>query len=213
MLRFREVLLVCAAALFCVLASAAQSSPTEKSQGGSDTNTKVIKVGVALLKNTALRSVPVTVERDRLVRAINQMKPPKHSKDSAKIQAVALDSSSPNAANAQARDVNCDYIVFTNLTELRESGDPAPLPRPGEVRIGRDPVANDPTVFNRQEVQRYAVMEFQLFRLDDPNPRFDTSASAHEATTEDGIVSMLMDSVANRVAGEIRSKNTRPPMQ
>lgn len=213
MLRFREVLLVCAAALFCVLASAAQSSPTEKSHGGSDTNTKVIKVGVALLKNTALRSVPVTVERDRLIRAINQMKPPKHSKDSAKVQAVALDSSSPNAANAQARDLGCDYVVFTNLTDLRESGDPAPPPRPGEVRIGRDPVANDPTVFSRHEVQRYAVMEFQLFRLDDPTPRFDTSASVHEATTEDGIVSMLMDRVANRVVGEIRSNDTRPPMQ
>jgi hypothetical protein len=213
MLLFREVLLVGALALFCALASAAQSSPAEKSQGSSDKNATVMKVGVAVLKNTALRSVPLTVERDRLVRAINQMKPPKHSKDSAKILAVALDSSSPNAANAQARDLGCDYVVFTNLTDLRESGDSAPPPRPGEVRIGRDPVANDPTVFNRHEVQRYAEMEFQLFRLGDPTPRFDTSASAHEATTEDGIVSMLMDRVASRVVGEIRSNNTRPPMQ
>ncbi len=213
MFRFRAVLLVCAAALFCALAGAAQSSSAEKSQGGPDKNANVIKVGITVMKNTAVRSVPVTLERDRLVSAINQTKPPKHSKNSAKIQAVALDSSSPNAANAQARDLGCDYVVFTNLTDLRESGDPAPPPRPGEVRIGRDPVANDPSVFNRHEVQRYAVMEFQLFRLDDPTPRFDTSASAHEATTEDGIVSILMDRVASRVVGEIRSNNTRSPME
>ncbi len=172
-----------------------------------------IKVGIAVLRNTATRSVPVNVERDRLVSAINRLKPPKHAKDAAKILAVPLDSASSEEANAQARKLGCEYVVFTNLSELRESGDPPGPPRPGEVRIGRDPVANDPTVFNRHEVQRYAVMEFQLFHLDEGSPRFDTSASAHEATTEDGIVSMLMDRVANRVVSEIRNSATRPPMQ
>ena len=34
-------------------------------------------VGVALLQNHAGRSVPANVERDRLVRALNQLKPDK----------------------------------------------------------------------------------------------------------------------------------------
>jgi len=212
-LRIPAVLAICAAALLCALASAAQYSPAEKSQGGSDKDPKVIKVGVAVLQNTALRSVPVKVERDRLVRAINEMKPPKHSKNSARIQAVALDSSAPNAANPQARELGCDYVVFTNLTDLRESGDPARPPRPGEVRIGHDPVADDPTLFVRHELQRYAEMEFQMFRTGDPSPRVDASASAHEATTEDGIVSILIDRVASRVVGEIRSNSPRPPVE
>lgn len=212
MFRFRTVLVIFSAAMLCTVAHAAAPG-AERFQSGSDKNAQVIKVGVALLKNTATRSVPLNVERDRLVSAINRMKPPKHSKDSARILAVALDSYSPDAANAQARDLGCDYVVFTDLTELRESGDPAPIPRPGEIRIGHDPVANDPTVNIRQETQRYAVMQFQLFRVNDATPRFDTSASVHEPTTEDGIVSMLMDRVANRVVSEIRSGNPQPPMQ
>ena len=212
MSRVRPVWLILPATLLFALVGAAQSTSADKPQAG-DKNANVVKIGVAVLKNTAVRSVPVTIGRDRLVSDINHMKPPKHSKDAAKIQAIALDSSSLDAANAQARDLGCDYVVFTNLTDLRESGDPARAPRQGEIRLGRDPVANDPTVFNRHEVQRYGVMEFQLFHLGDPNPRFDTSASVHEATTEDGIVSMLMDRVANRVVGEIRSANARPPME
>lgn len=190
----------------CAVAKKSSDKPATTDEGA-------IKVGVALLKNSASRSVPANVERDRLVTAINHFKPPKHAKDAAKIVAVPLDTSSPEDANAQARKLGCEYVVFTNLTDLRESGDQPGPPRPGEVRIGRDPVANDPTVFNRHEVQRYAVMEFQLSHTDGGSPLFDTSASAHEATTEDGIVSMLMDRVANRVVSEIRNNNTRPPMQ
>lgn len=207
--------LACSVVVLFLLASSLGQSISDKSKASdkSDKNTNVIKVGVAVLKNTATRSVPVTVERDRLVNNINHMKPPKHSKDHTRIQAVALDSSSEDDANQQASDLGCDYVVFTNLTELRESGDPAPTPRPGDMRIGRDPVADDPNVAYRHETQRYAVMQFQLFRLGDSNPVFDTSVSDHEAMSEDGIVSMLMDRAANRVVSEIRNSNKSVPMQ
>ena len=208
MRRSRAVLIVVFSCLLPVLVFAKKSS--EKTASEDD---NAIKVGIAVLRNTAPRSVPVSVERDRLVSAINHLKPPKHAKDAAKIVAIPLESALPEEANAQARKLGCEYVVFTNLTDLRESGDRPGPPRPGEVRIGRDPVANDPTVFNRHEVQRYAVMEFQLVNTDGGDPLFNTSASAHEATTDDGIVSMLMDRVANRVVSEIRNSNTRPPMQ
>jgi hypothetical protein len=94
-------------------------------------------------------------------------------------------------------------VVFTELVELRESGDPAPTPRPGEIRIGRDPVTNDPTASERHEVQRYAIVDFRLYRLGNPEPRVESSASDDQATSEDGIVSLLMDRVGNRVVGEI----------
>jgi len=180
--------------------SAAQSK-------NSRDDTDAIRVGVAVLRNTATRSVPVTIERDRLINAINRIKVPKHSKGARKIRAVALDGSSPEEANTQAHQLGCDYVVFTDLVELRESGDPAPTARPGEIRIGRDSVANDPTVDERHEVQRYAVMDFRLYHLGDLQPRAESSASDHQAKTEDGIVSMLMDRVASRVVGEIRNTN------
>src|SRR5581483_1798299 len=155
----------------------------------SDKDENVVRVGVAVLKNTSTRSVPLTFERDRLVSDINRVKKPKHSKDNTKIEAVALDSSSMEEANGKARKLGCEYIVFTNLTELRESGDSAPAPHPGEIRLGRDPMANDPSVGERHEVQRYAVLDFQLYGIGDPGPRVDTSVSDHQPTTEDGIVS------------------------
>lgn len=207
MTRPRAVLVV----IFTLLSVFALAKKNTDKPAGSDEN--AIKVGVAVLKNTATRSVPVNVERDRLVSAINRLKPPKHAKDAAKILAVPLDSASPEEANAQATKLGCQYVVFTNLTELRESGDQPGPPRPGEVRIGRDPVADDPNVAYRHETQRYAVMEFQLVNTGGGNALFDTSASAHEATTEDGIVSMLMDRVANRVVSEIRNSGTRPPIE
>src|SRR5690242_15408289 len=91
----------------------------EKSEK-SDRNETVVKVGVAVLKNTSTRSVPLTLQRDRLVSDINHIKKPKHSKDNTNIEAVALDNSSIEAAKEQARTLGCDYVVFTNLTELRE---------------------------------------------------------------------------------------------
>lgn len=211
MSRFAAIIAAGAVCLCCIAASAGQAMK-DKSQS-ADKNAEAIKIGVAVLKNTATRSVPVTVERDRLVNAINHIKPPKHSKDRTRIQAVALDTASVGEANEQARDRGCDYVVFTNLTELRESGDPAPAPRPGEIRIGRDPVANDPNPAYRHDVQRYGVMEFQLFRLGDPSPRVDTSTSDQDFTTADGILSALMDRVANRVVSEIRSGSKSVPME
>ena len=201
------VSVICSASFGAAQGSLAEGSPK------SDKNPPVIKVGVAVLKNTSTRSAPLNFERDRLVHDINHIKKPKHSNNNIKIQAVPLDSSSVEAANSQARTLDCDYVVFTNLTELRESGDVAPVPHPGEIRVGRDPVASDPSVAERHQTQRYAVMDFQLFGTGDPKPLVDTSVSDHEPTTEDGIVSMLLDRVASRVVSELRNANSRPPME
>ncbi len=204
---FRADALVSATVLMYALAGAAQ--PPDGYSQSRDNKPKVIWLGVAVLKNTATRPLPVSVVRDRLVNAINHTKTPKHSTVGTKIEAVALDSSAPATAIVQARDLGCEYVVFTDLTELRESGDLAPPSHPGDVRIGRDPVANDPNVGYRREVERYAVIKYQLFRIDDPTPCSDTSASVHEATTEDGVVSILMDRVASRVLSEIRSADSQ----
>jgi hypothetical protein len=185
-----------------------QISQREAFQQSSGKDTNTLRVGVAILRNTATRSVMTTLERDRLVSAINNTKPPKHSRDAVKIRAVALDGSTPDEANPQARDLWCDYIVFTTLTELRESGDPAPRAQPGDVRLGRDPVSNDPTEFYRHDIQRYAHMDFRLLRINELSPMVDTSVSDHEAMSEEGIVSALMDRVASRVVTEIRCNNS-----
>ncbi|HVO62231.1 MAG TPA: hypothetical protein VMT53_14940, partial [Terriglobales bacterium] len=73
-------------ALCLLLASACLAQDTDN----------VIRVGVAVMENNAGRSVPGNVERDRLVKAINQLKPDK--KTHVKVEAVPLQSSSAGDA-------------------------------------------------------------------------------------------------------------------
>src|ERR1035437_8678694 len=84
---------------------------------------RVIKVGVPVMRNRADRSVPGNIERDRLVAALNQEKPDK--KLHIKIQAVALDGTTPDDVGPEAKQKNCDYVVYTTLVELRSSSDGA----------------------------------------------------------------------------------------
>ena len=70
MSRFRAVFAVAVVSIICIATSAGQSMK-DKSQS-TDKNGDVIKVGVAVPKNTATRSVPVTMERDRLVNAMER---------------------------------------------------------------------------------------------------------------------------------------------
>src|SRR5271166_3260112 len=90
---------------------------------------QVVKVGVAVMQNKAGRSVPGSMERDRLVAALNQLKPDK--KLHFKVQAVPLEGMTPDDAGEEAQQKKCAYVVYTTLVELQSSTDPAMQPRPG----------------------------------------------------------------------------------
>jgi hypothetical protein len=81
-----------------------------------------VYVGVAVMQNYAGRSVPGNVAQDRLIKAINQIKPDK--KTHLKVQAVALNAASDEEALQEAAQKKCQYAVFTKLTELRSGNDP-----------------------------------------------------------------------------------------
>src|SRR5271157_268615 len=78
---------------------------------------RVIRVGVPIMKNLAGRSVPGNIERDRLVAALNQEKPDK--KLHVKVQGVPLEGLTPEDIGDEAKQKNCDYVVYTTLIELR----------------------------------------------------------------------------------------------
>src|SRR5664279_3330243 len=79
-----------------------------------------VRVGVALLQNEAGRSVPANVERDRLVKALNQLKPDK--KTHVKVVGVPLEGSTGSEISDEAAQKKCQYVVYTTLTELRTAG-------------------------------------------------------------------------------------------
>ena len=90
---------------------------------------QVVKVGVPVMKNAAGRSVPGNMERDRLVAALNQQKPDK--KTHLKVQGVPLEGMTPDEVGDEAKQKNCDYVVYTTLVELQSSTDPNMPQRPG----------------------------------------------------------------------------------
>jgi hypothetical protein len=187
--------------------SSAQTAPSEAKKPGT------IRIGVAVLKNTSPRTIATRVQRDRLVQFINQA----NRKDDAKkgrapLEAVPLDADSAPQAAQEARDQHCDFIVYSNLRDLREPGDPVPVrvgPGAGEITT-TDPLAVPAHPTGSLNPATYAMLAFRLQRLGDPQPLVSTSVSATEQMDAEATVSLLMGQVASRVAAEVRK--TRPPV-
>lgn len=81
------------------------STPARPKQPG------MIRVGVAAINNSAGGSVSLGSLRERLVGSISD----------SNVEAVALDASDPSAADAEAKAKDCDFVLYTNLSALKQS--------------------------------------------------------------------------------------------
>ena len=77
-----------------------------------------VRIGVAVLRS-GTEKISVTEARDRLVKALNQQKPDKKLK--LRVHAVALEASQGKIALAEAREKNCQFVLFSHLTDLLTS--------------------------------------------------------------------------------------------
>jgi hypothetical protein len=163
---------------------------------------RVIRVGVPEMKNSANRSVPSDLERDRLVRALNDEKTGK--KLHLKVQGVPLNGTDPLDVISQAQAKNCDYIVFTKLLELRTQGDPAER-RPGSININPNVQwgTSDPESA-AMNPEFDATVEYKLYRTSDTVPISGAPYNVHEAMSDIEVVSQVMNTIANRVFGDIK---------
>jgi hypothetical protein len=71
----------------------------------------MIRVGVAAINDSAGGSVSLGSLRERLVGSISD----------SNVEAVALDASDPSAADAEAKAKDCDFVLYTNLSALKQS--------------------------------------------------------------------------------------------
>ena len=164
----------------------------------------VIRVGVPVMKNGASRSVSGELERDRLVKALNDEKPDK--KLHVKVQGVPLDGTDSRDVASEADEKKCDYIVYTTLVQLRTQGDPVER-RPGTVDIspnsqrgrqGPEQAAMNPELD--------ATVEYKLYQTGDRRAFSGASFSAHEALADTEVVGQVMDRIANRVFDEVKKR-------
>src|SRR5271166_720796 len=109
---------------------------------------RIVRVGVAMMQNQASRNIPGDAGRNRLVAALNQQKPDK--KQHLKLEGIPLAGTSPEEVANEAKQKNCDYVVYTSLLELQASSDGTMQPRPGTVQpypggtLGMPPNAGNP---------------------------------------------------------------------
>lgn len=194
--------------LLLVAVGSAQTNPADAKPQPA------IRIGVALLRNASSRTIAVQVQRDQLIRSINQFNRKDDAKKGrAKLEAVALDADSAPQAAQEARDQHCDFIVYSKLRDLREPNDPN-----SPVHVGTD--GADVSTTDSLNVPAhpvgslnpatYALLDFSLQRLGDPAPMMTSSVSATEQMDAEATVSLLMVQVASRVATETRK--TRPPV-
>ncbi len=71
----------------------------------------MIRVGVAGINNSAGGSVSLDSLRVRLVNAVSD----------SNVEAVALEASEPSAADAEAKSKDCDFVLYTDLSALKQS--------------------------------------------------------------------------------------------
>jgi hypothetical protein len=165
---------------------------------------RVVRVGVAAMKNGARRSVSGELERDRLVKALNDERPDK--KLHVKVQGVPLNGTDSRDVFSEADEKKCDYIVYTTLVQLRTQGDPVER-RPGTVDI--NPNLQWGTQGAEQALMNPefdATVEYKLYQAGNRRAFSGAPFSAHDALADTEVVGQVMDRIANRVFDEVKKR-------
>jgi hypothetical protein len=161
-----------------------------------------IRVGVAVMQNNAGRSVPGNVERDRLVKAINQIKPNK--KTNVKVQAVPLNGMTGDDVSEEAEQQKCQYVVYTTLTELRTAQDPYQH-QPGTIETNPNSQWSSRDPDNQRIDPEYrATVEYKLVKVGSNNEISGAPFSTQQNGDEIDTVSQIMDRIALQVVDQVK---------
>ena len=159
-----------------------------------------VYVGVAVMQNYAGRSVPGNVEQDRLIKAINQIKPDK--KTHLKVQAIALNAASDEDALQEATEKKCQYVVFTRLTELRTGNDPYQH-QAGTIETSPNSQWSNRSAEGRAVDPEYrATVNYQLFRN---GSIMSSSPVSTQGTGDIETVSQIMSRIALKIVDQIKN--------
>src|SRR5947199_9567354 len=84
----------------------------DKKDKAADSSARApIRVCVAEIRNVARRSVSLSLQRDHLIKDLNQSKPPKKAADKRTIEAIAISGDSAGTVENAPRDQRCDFIL------------------------------------------------------------------------------------------------------
>jgi hypothetical protein len=143
----------------------------------------MIRVGVAAINNRAGGSVSLGTLREQLVGAISD----------SNVEAVALDASDPSAADAEAKAKECDFVLYTDLSALKQSA----ASKVGGM-FGRVTGVGGLEKFESR-------VDFRLVPVGGTAPQLESNASAKEEGA-DASVSAALTREAKAVTAAARKK-------
>jgi hypothetical protein len=168
---------------------------------------RIVRVGVAMMQSQAGHSMSGAWGQDRLVAALNQQKPDK--KQHIKLQGVPLEGTGSEEVANEAKQKNCDYVVYTNLVDLQAATDSTMQPRSGGTMqtypggsLGMPP--NNPNNTRTGNTQYRATMDYRLYRAGDAAAITSSSLTNQQSGPEENVVAQVLSQVANRVFAEVR---------
>ena len=167
-----------------------------------------VRVCVATLENSSRQIVNPAWEREQLIRALERTNKSKEVKKgkAPKIETVALESS--GEPDTTVREKHCEYVLYTNLAEVLQAGQPSlSVPPPGAVQVGT--TMGDPRAY--PDDYNSATVTYDLKRPGNLKPWASGMVTAQDRLAEDILVSQLMDQIASRVVGEIRKPHESAP--
>jgi hypothetical protein len=142
-----------------------------------------IRVGVVTVANKTDRSPSLFNVRSKLISSIID----------GEVDAVPLDSRTPAEIEAEARQKECDYILYTDIVLLKTSGKAGGL-------LGRATGVGG----LREKVE--SRLDFRLFPIGSASPQLTSSATARDEKSEDDSLSMAAGQEGRAVLVEVRKK-------
>jgi hypothetical protein len=144
----------------------------------------MIRVGVVAINNKTDRSPSTDSVRSALIGSIS----------GSNIEAVAIDSNSASAIEAEAKQKGCDYILYTDIAQLKKSGSKVGglLGRASGVGVGGE--------------KYEARLDFKLIAVGGSSPQLTSSSTAKEEGAEEVSLTAAADREAKSVVAELQKK-------
>ena len=160
----------------------AQPAPQQPVPGAQNTQKQPgkIRVGVVIVGDKTGKGASSTTVHNRLIGGIND----------SNIEAVPLEAGTLELIQPEARKKGCDYILFTDITQLKKSGKVGGvLGRVSGMGRGREKVE--------------AKLEFKLYSIDSTTPQLASSAASEQEGSEESTLSAVAEREARAVVAEL----------
>ncbi len=143
-----------------------------------------LRIGVVGFVNKTQTSVPMESSRQRLIDEIIAMD----------VDAVALDQEAPDEIVAEAREKKCDFILYTDVTKLKQGG--------GKLGGVFGKVTGGAGGMGKYEV----AVNFRLFAIDDEGALLSSTATTKGEGEASDVLSLVMTDEARQAVTEATRK-------